>query len=138
MKHDLPIKIKVLHPMPAVRMMVQRGKDELLAPAAASSESLVFEFEITVDLTESQPNFLGKYSHGPRSERFLYVNSGSYAGQPGTPWNRRAKISLMTITREQIEAAIKNGMSLITEFQGVGRDGGPTCASIKGITWHIG
>lgn len=137
MKHQLRIRIKVLSPLAGVTMMVQRGKDELLAASAASADELVFEFEITVDLTERQPNFLGKYAQGPKTERFIYVNSGSYAAQYLTDWNRRAKISLMSITREQIERAVAERSCLATEFQGVGRDGGPTCASVKGITWSV-
>jgi hypothetical protein len=137
MKHQVPMKIKVLNPLRGVSMMVQRGKDELLEPASAAADGLSFEFEITVDLTEQQPNFLGKYAQGPKNDRFVYVNSGSYADQPATHWGRRAKISLMGITLEQIEIAIANGAKLSTEFQGIGRDGGPTCASVKGIIWHV-
>lgn len=137
MRHQIPIRIRVLRPLAEVAMKVQRGKNELLAPVAASPDELVFEFEITVDLTETQPNFLGKYAQGPRTARFVYVNSGSYAGQPGTCWDRRAKIALVGITREQVEQAAANGSFLSTEFEGIGRDGGPTCASVKGITWRI-
>jgi hypothetical protein len=136
MKHEVPIKIKVLHPLPGVAMMVQRGKGELLAPAAASAEELVFEFEVTVDMTEREPNFLGRYAQGPKNARFVYVNSGTYADQH-SHWGRRAKISLMHITREQIELAVKDGRTLSTEFPGVGRDGGPTCASVKGLNWTV-
>lgn len=126
-----------MDPLPNVAMMVQRGKDELLPPSSKSAGALVFDFELTVDTTETRPNFLGKYAQGPKTERFVYVNSGTYADQHSC-WGRRAKISLMTITGDQIQAVVTNdSVVLQTEFQGVGRDGGPTCASVKGIEWKV-
>lgn len=137
MKQDVPVRIIVKRPLNGVTMMVQRGKDELLPPTSRSAEQLVFDFEITVDLTESRPNFLGKYAQGPKDARFIYVNSGTYAEQHSI-WGRRAKISLMNITCDQIQTVVsKAGMILQTEFEGVGRDGGPTCASVKGIEWKV-
>lgn len=138
MKCDIPIRIRVLRPIPEAAMKVQRGKDELLAPVASSDKELVFEFEISADLSATEPNFLGKFAQGPKSARFVYVNSGKYAGNPFTQWNRRAKISLMNITGDQVRAvAADPKLVLETEFEGVGRDGGPTCASVKGIEWTV-
>lgn len=138
MKCDIPIRIRVLRPMPEAAMKVQRGKDELLAAVASSDKELVFEFELSADLSGDAPNFLGKFAQGPKSERFVYVNSGKYAGNPFTQWNRRAKISLMSITGDQVRAvAADPKLVLETEFEGVGRDGGPTCASVKGIEWTV-
>lgn len=118
-------------------MLVQRGKDEFLPPSAKSPEKLIFDFELTVDTTEIRPNFLGIYAQGPKDARFVYVNSGTYADQHST-WGRRAKISLMGITGEQIQKVVsKAGMILQTEFEGIGRDGGPTCASVKGNEWTV-
>ncbi|MBK7391988.1 MAG: hypothetical protein IPI64_01660 [Chloracidobacterium sp.] len=137
MKFQIPIRIKVLDPLPNVAMLVQRGKDELLPPNSKSAEQLVFDFELTVDTTETRPNFLGKYAQGPKVERFVYVNSGTYADQHSI-WGRRAKISLMTITGDQIQAVVTNDSAVLqTEFNGVGRDGGPMCASVKGIEWKV-
>lgn len=137
MKHLIPMRIVVTWPLSGVSMMVQRGRDELLPPSEKSTEKLVFDFEVTADMTEARPNFLGKYAQGPKDARFVYVNSGTYADQHSM-WGRRAKISLMNIAGEQIQQVIsKDGLVLRTEFQGVGRDGGPTCASVKGIEWSV-
>ena len=137
MKQDIALRIIVKRPLSGVAMLVQRGKDEFLSPSSKSAEQLVFDFEITVDLTETRPNFLGKYAQGPKDARFIYVNSGTYAEQHSI-WGRRAKISLMTITGDQIQTVVsKAGMILQTEFEGVGRDGGPMCASVKGIEWKM-
>ncbi len=137
MKHEIPIRIIVKRRLAGVSMKVQRGKDQLLPPISESGESLVFEFEITVDVTDPRPNFLGKYAQGPKNARFVYVNSGTYADQHSS-WSRRAKISLTNVSGDQIrELILKDGTVLQTEFEGVGRDGGPTCASVKGIEWKV-
>jgi hypothetical protein len=94
-------------------------------------------FEISVDAEGDALNFLGKFAQGPKDSRFVYVNSGTYAGQHPTAWARRAKLSLMSITKEQIQSAIDGGSFLETTMPGVGRDGGPTCASVKGIEWRV-
>ena len=118
-------------------MLIQRGKDELLPPTSKSADQLVFDFEVTVDMTETRPNFLGKYAQGPKDARFVYVNSGMYADQHSS-FGRRAKISLMNITGEQIQEVVSKAWTILqTEFEGIGRDGGPTCASVKGIEWKV-
>lgn len=137
MKHDIPVRVTVKQPLQGVVMKVQRGKDELLDPIIKTPDELVFEFEVTVDLSEYTPNFLGKYSQGPKDARFIYVNSGTYARQHPAAWGRRAKLSLMSVMRKQIEDILANKSILSCEFDGVGRDGGPTCATVKGVEWKV-
>jgi len=138
MKHEIGIRIRVLRPLAGVSMQVQRGRDELLPPIQENDKELVFEFPITVDLSSGDPNFLGKYAQGPKDQRFIYVNSGTYAGQHHSCWARRAKISLMSVTRPQVEDLIASNGRLETSFPGTGgRDGGPTCATVKGIEWRV-
>lgn len=138
MKRDIPVRIIVSGPLAGVFMKVQRGRSGLLEPIAQTPDSLTFEFEIRVDLTGDFPNFLGEFAQGPKDARFVYVNSGSCAGQYGTQWSRRAKLSLMSVTRQQVERILdKPGSFLETTMPGVGRDGGPTCASVKGLVWKV-
>lgn len=138
MKHILPFRVIVSAPPSGVAMMVQRGRDELLRPVVVSKDELNFEFEIDVDLAGEDHNFLGKYAQGPKNARFVYVNSGTYAGEQHSCWSRRAKLSLITIRREQVESVIR-GKSLLLEttMPGVGKDGGPTCGSVKGVEWKV-
>ena len=99
---------------------------------------MVFEFDILVDVSNGRPNFVGPFAQGPKDSRFVYVNSGTYAGQNETCWARRAKISLMQIDKEQILEILNDPTSrLETSFAGTGSDGGPTCASVKGIEWKV-
>lgn len=138
MKHEIWVCIRVDRPPAGVSMRMQRGRNELLAPTATGEGSISFEFPLTVDLSSGKPNFLGKYAQGPKDARFVYVNSGTLAGQTDSCWSRRAKISLMSVTAEQIEELLKApGSKLETAFYGTGRDGGPTCASVKGIVWKV-
>lgn len=138
MKHEIPFRIIVNKPLLGVVMQVQKGRDELLPPSAVSSEEISFEFEVTVDVNGEVLNFLGKYAQGPKDARFVYVNSGQQAGQQDTYWDRRAKLSLMGITKEQIESVLSSpGSRIEVTMNGIGRDGGPTCASVKGIEWKV-
>lgn len=139
MKHDIPVRIMVLRPLAGVAMKVQSGRCELLDPLIINEDSIGFEFEMTVDLGNGQPNFLGKYAQGLKDARFIYVNSGTYAGQADSCWARRAKISLMSVTAKQVQDVLSNlGARLETSFPGTGgRDSGPTCASVKGIEWKV-
>ena len=133
MTATLKLRITVLNPLPGVSMQLQRGRASLLPPTLVTPESISFDFEVRV---EPGPNFLGEFTQGPKATRFVYVNSGSYAGQPGTLWNRRAKISLMTITEEQIASVQAHpGHLLETRIPGAAKDGGPVCASVRPIVW---
>jgi hypothetical protein len=138
MKVEVPFRIVVKAPLPGVTMMVQRGKDELLPPSSTAGDALIFDLDISTDLSGDSPNFLGKYSQGPKNDRFVYVNSGRQAGQERTCWDRRAKLSLMSISKEQVEDVLSSSKArLETSFNGTGGDGGPTCASVKGIEWRV-
>ena len=138
MKYQIPFRVIVDRPLAGVLMGVQKGRDELMQPLRVSEAGLSFEFEISVDVAGDSLNFLGKFAQGPKNARFVYVNSGTYAGQVQTVWARRAKLSLMSITKPQIENAIEVRETFIeTTMPGVGRDGGPTCASVKGIEWKV-
>ncbi|MGB7069263.1 MAG: DUF5990 family protein [Pyrinomonadaceae bacterium] len=138
MKQEVPIRITVENPIRGVVMQVQRGRYELLAPSEMADGSIAFDLSITVDLSTGDPNFLGKYAQGPKDARFVYVNSGKSAGQLNSCWERRAKISLMSIAKEQIESVLRSPTAhLEAKMNGVGRDGGPTCASVKGIVWTV-
>jgi len=137
-KTVLPIRIIVADPLAGVRLRVQKGKDELINPISESWSKISFEFEVTVDITDGALNFLGKFAQGPKDSRFIYVNSGTYASQVGSCWSRRAKISLMGIGKDQVDRVLKGKDMLVeTTMPGRGSDGGPTCASVKGIKWAV-
>lgn len=138
MKHDLAVRVIVERPLSGVTMQVQRGRCELLPPSKDTAAEKVFEFKLKVDLTGSEPNFLGEYAQGPRDARFVYVNTGTYAGDARSEWGRRAKLPLGSVTSEQVESVLADPRLLLeTSFAGTGRDGTPTCATVKGLEWKV-
>ena len=138
MKQEIGIRIRMIEPPKNVSIQVQRGKCELLPPVKSSASELIFEFPIDVDVSSGVPNFLGAYAQGPKDARFIYVNSGTYANEQDSCWGRRAKLSLMSITEKQVEDTLASKTArLETSFAGTGKDGGPTCASVKGLEWKV-
>ncbi len=63
----------------------------------------------------------GKFAMGPPPQRFLYICSGTLAGQADSCWTRRAKISLMNLPA---------GTELEAELMGSDRCGAPVCATV--------
>lgn len=137
----LPLRIIIADPPPGVAWAVQLGKNELLAPSLTTPRRLRFDFTVRIGAAVggAAPRLLGPAVQGPPKARFVYLNSGLRAGQAGSCWDRRAKISLTGITQEMIATALKSGGTLVAEFAGTGRDGGPACASVPllGRGWQL-
>jgi hypothetical protein len=130
---ELPLRIVVDGPVPGVRHRLQRGRGEHVEPVVEKPSEVAFDFTVRVDLSGPRgvPNFLGPFAQGPPAARFVYVCIGQHAGQHDSPWNRRAKIPLTDITAAQIKEALATGARLEVHYDGQGRDGGPTCASVR-------
>jgi hypothetical protein len=137
-KGEIRLRISVVDPPPGITFAVQRGRRELLAPSSTTSSTssrvISFDFVVRVDgfTRAGNPRFLGDYTQGPADERFIYVNSGTLAGQTESRFTRRAKIPLRGITQELIDQVLSSpNVRLEARFQGTGRDGGPACASTR-------
>ncbi|MGC4045042.1 MAG: DUF5990 family protein [Armatimonas sp.] len=131
-KPTLQLRLIVVEPPEGVTMAVQRGKDALLPPASVTESSLVFEFPVVVtDDTTIPVRLTGEFTQGPAAERFVYVNSGTLAGQVGSPWTNRAKVPITNITQELARAAIEAKTPLIAHVAGKSPKGGPFVASVK-------
>lgn len=112
----------------------------MLAPTSQRPDELIFDLAVRVNgvTPNGECRFLGPFTQGSPSARFVYVNSGQRAGQVATRWSRRAKVSLVGITAAMVGTVEGTpGVWLETEFEGTGRDGGPTCASVKSIVWRV-
>lgn len=125
-----------------VRFAVQHGRDGLLPPYASTADGL--SFAITLGLGPSLPdgsfNFRGPFAQGTPADRFIYLNSGTYAGQPDTPWARRAKIKMAGVPRPLVEAAAGDpNRAIEVRFHGTAKDGGPVCATVdpQAIAWRL-
>jgi hypothetical protein len=135
---SLPLRITIVDPPEGVRLQMQRDRSELVPPARETKSMLRFDFEVRVGKRPNgDPNFLGPFAQGPPDARFVYVNSGTIAGQPESCWSRRAKIPLGGITWKQIDEARSAAVPIETTIPGTGRDGGPTCATVKQVVWRV-
>lgn len=132
MKTELHLRIIVENPPAGVAFAVQRSRSDVLAPSSASPHSLVFEFQVLVaDVSAEPPRLTGEFAQGPPIGRFIYINSGTYAGQADSCWSRRAKVPLTGITSALLQSAVRSLRGVLeARIKGVGRDGGPACASV--------
>ncbi|WP_374679768.1 DUF5990 family protein [Hydrocarboniphaga effusa] len=83
---------------------------------------------------------LVRIAQGPASDRFLYLNSGTMAGQTGTEWTLRAKIKTGTISWAWVDAVLaQDNAVLLAEIHGLARDGGPCCGTVPvlGGGWKV-
>lgn len=135
------IRILVVDAPPRVRFAVQRGRTDLLEPLNGQHEPLRFEFSLRLGLPLStgSVNFLGEFAQGSPSERFVYINSGTFAGQSGSPWTRRAKLKLAFIPPEVVETVLHSGGIIEARVHGTMGDGGPVCASVNpnSVVWGV-
>ena len=126
----VPITIEVVGLPAGANFRVQHKKG-LLAPSACSANSISFEFTVRVQRKNSALNFLGDYVNGPVGDRFIYVNSGTLAGDKDSGYQRRAKIKLGSITEKQIAEVTKTSTKrLAASISGIAKDGGPACATV--------
>lgn len=131
MKLEVGFRIIVEEPPPGATFAVQRGRYDLLPAARVTKSKLVFQFPLTVaDIDADPPRLTGEYAQGPARMRFVYVNSGTMAGQNGSCWTRRAKVPLYAITSALLREAIANGSVLEAVISGRSKDGGPACATV--------
>ena len=142
MTSEVPFRLIVHGPPSGVHFQMQVGNKELLPPARQTGSTLEFDFALSVRTpTASEPVRLGgPLVQGRPGGRFLYLNSGSYAGQANSCWSRRAKIPLDGIDPRLVTQAQSTPASRITgRLAGTGRDGGPICAAtrLEGSGWSL-
>lgn len=137
---QLQLRIVVVAPPAGVAFAVQHGRADLLVPSKVIANSLVFEFPVSVaDATAEPPRLTGKFTQGPPASRFVYVNSGTYAGQADSCWSRRAKVPLSGISSQLVRLALRTPHGILeARIAGTGRDGGPACATVPLLSqWQV-
>jgi len=124
--------LTVSHPPTGVPFAVQLGRDDLLPPTSVTRDSIIFDVPVELVQSENGASRLrGAAIQGPASGRFLYVASGTRAGDLRSQWNRRAKVPLTGLP-EQLHRAAPAGevVTVSAEIAGTAKDGGPAVASI--------
>jgi hypothetical protein len=141
MQRELPLRITLVQPPRDVVFCLQSGKTEIVSPVRSTGDDLSFDLSVRVgERPDGQPNLLGAFAQGPPAGRFVYVNSGTSAGQAGSRWTRRAKIHLSAITWPMIEETLTAPDNVLeARIAGTGKDGGPACATIPLLDggWRI-
>jgi hypothetical protein len=134
------LRITIESPVPGVALAIQRGTDAIVLPLRSTGDTVVFEVTAEVRQRPDGTTVLaGAVVQGPPSARFLYVTVGTRAGQPNSPWNRRAKVPLIGIDSAMLAAATQPAVVLAARIAGRARDGGPACASVPllGGGWQV-
>ena len=135
MEVELRLRIVLDAPPAGADFGIQEGKGSDYKTSQrqrSNGADLPFEFTVTVkdNRDDGLPNFLGPLAQGPVTGRFVYIDIGKYAGQSDSSWERRIKVPLGGITWEMIEKASTKPV-LEARLPGTGKDGGPSCATVK-------
>jgi hypothetical protein len=135
MAPELTLRIRIEHPPRDVDFALQKGSGAGYQPVQtqrSNGDDLVFEFEPVIRQAKSGsgPALVGPFVQGPPEQRFVYIDIGTRAGQADSCWSRRLKIPLSGIDAQ----AIERGGVLEARVPGTGRDGTPSCATVKGFT----
>lgn len=136
---SVPLRVAVVNPPEGVTFRLQDGT-MLIEPDLQAADKIVFDFAVRLkdDNRTRSPRFLGRFVNGSTEDRFIYVCSGTLAGQADSCWTRRAKIKLADISWSLIdEASAEYGKRIMTSFQGKARDGGPSCATVPLDQWRV-
>lgn len=139
MTQNVTLRVIVRKPPPGVAFALQSGRDALIAPVSATKAKLTFEAAAKVRAAaDGSLRLSGPVVQGSGDKRFLYINSGQRAGQKDTCVDRRAKVFLTDIGSKKLGACARNDAVLETEIDGVGRDGGPCCATVPRLGgWRV-
>ena len=136
MECELALRIILETPPPGVDFGLQKGRGsdyETIQIQRSNKNDLRFEFTVGVKAgRQSAPILVGPFVQGPPEARFVYIDIGTYAGQANTCWSRRLKIPLSGITWDLIDPLLENARTILeARVPGTGRDGGPSCATVK-------
>jgi hypothetical protein len=136
-KKEVTLRIVLDTPPSGVAFGLQKGHGsayETVQVQQSSGSDLTFEFgvELTGENVDGAGDFRGPFVQGPRGGRFVYLDIGTAAGQHDSPWSRRLKVPLSGITTAVLHR-LASGANRVLEARvpGTGRDGTPSCASVK-------
>ncbi len=132
MARDLTLRIIIEQQQPGVDFGLQKGSGnayETVQKQRWQGKDLVFEFQPSIrdGVSDSMAALGGPFVQGPRRQRFVYIDIGTYAGQTDSCWSRWLKVPLDGIPPKFLAA----GGVLESRVPGTGRDGGPNCATVK-------
>lgn len=136
MNQEISCCIILQAPVAGVQFALQKGSGntyETVQTQRSAETDLIFTFPVKIKTgKDGQPDFSGSFVQGPAGERFVYIDIGTMAGQPTSPWSRRLKVPLRGITWEMVQqVTASSDLLLETRVPGTGKDGTPNCATVK-------
>ncbi len=138
MNLEITCNIILLNPTIGVDFGLQKGSGsvyETIQKQRAAGNDLNFNCLVIIKgdkEKDATPKFSGPFVQGPATQKFIYIDIGTCAGQIDTIWNRRLKVPLTNITWKMIDEILAvNNCKLQTVVPGYGKDGGPNCATVK-------
>jgi hypothetical protein len=119
-----------------VGLGLQREPFDLVPGDAASAH---WRVEVGVRDEAGRLDFRGKFVHGPRGDRFLYLNWGTVGPDRTFTLFRRAKLILSAIPREVVAGALEHGCGLVATVNLTDAKGWPLCARVQppAIAWRV-
>lgn len=121
------LRIVLERPPAGVDFALQKGRGsayETVQKQRSGGGDLAFEFSVP---WKGSPG--GPFVQGKPGERFVYLDIGTAAGQIESCWTRRLKIPL---------SGIEQAGHYETRVPGTGRDGGPSCGTVKPFAgWRV-
>jgi hypothetical protein len=134
MSEEVILRIVIQNSVDGTLYGLQKGKVpnyQTVQAQLGNGQDLTFSFTVQVkEASESLPKIAGPFVQGPAGKRFIYIGTGSYAGQPGASWSGRIKVPLS-------EAVFKNKLPLegnsflYCTVPGRNVDGKPVFATVK-------
>ena len=143
MEQEVSFRILLEKPSAGVDFGLQKGSGnnyETILKQRSKGQDLFFEFKARVKANkENIPTFTGPFIQGSSSDKFVYIDIGTYAGQHGSTWSRRLKIPLSGITWDLIRQLPATSKYILeTKVAGTGKDGSPSCGTAKPFNgWQV-
>lgn len=145
---ELPLRLTLRRPPAGVRFALQRGKADEAGRAevvdgqtADGVTDLRFALTVRVRQAASEaPRFLGPFTQGRPTARFVYITVGVRAGQAESRWDRRVKVPLQGITPPLIAQTLERPDAVLEAvLEGTLGDGSPICATRPFVNggWHV-
>ncbi|WP_339873795.1 DUF5990 family protein [uncultured Brevundimonas sp.] len=130
---SITLRLTIADPVPGVRYSLQHD-DAAFGPVVATEGPVAFDVPVRLS---DDGRFLGPFvrREGP-IRRFVYIRIGQSAGDPSSPWTRRAKIDIHDIAPTLLSLG-RAGRILEIILPGRGADGSPACATVRSATgWN--
>jgi hypothetical protein len=110
----------------------------MLQRTKSTGSELSFDVTVFAGRTSSGVRFYGDVAQGPPAARFVYVCSGTLAGQADSCWTRRAKIPLAGIAWAMVQRMRRDPAArLEARIEGSAGDRGPVCGGVKLRGWRL-